>query len=1196
MNALDAVRAWRHFAKATNVEWSGRYRSWADHIRNARGYRDEEQLLQPHVFPRFAEALLGFEVGRNLAPERYGREGKPDFTPADSVTHPFIFETKSSIDGISLSGYEAQIDRYLHEGRPRIKQVVLTNLVGIRVFRLGDTNRVTEEYSVNLRGLLEGDEQTIATIPDASRFAQFLADFSFRELTLSQKLDQVRQQPPWNPVIEATDSQWISNRLDRVVQVLARDVSTRVRNGTLTDETSVLPEEREGIVEELRELEWRLGLSVNLTREHDLETYVASRETSPAGKALAQYCAHVAYFTATRLLLVRIWEDLGLLDPVLHDGGFDKWMSRFDDVIGHVVEYSFTQASGRYRALFDRRNNYTWYKPSDDAHIEVIYELANTFLGEIASDVLGEVYERLLERVDRKILGQYYTPRDIIALIWDLIDLDVLADQAENQGRVPRVLDIATGSGGFLVEAAHRLRLRMEQQIDAGASVDRQSWMGVVANSLTGVEIQRFPAYLAELNLLIQLGQTLVQNRHYRLPPLGILPTDSLSLHNPHTLFEEEGSDYESELLIYSEDRRQRASRLKDPLSQNYLMDIACGNPPYVGENRAAPLISRTQERYPYWRHYAGHHMDYLYWFLILGISKLREGGRFGFITTEYWLRAIGAKALREYLAKRCRIERIVLFRDFRLFPDAPGQHSMIIIGERTVPPDGNFQSDIHNPGQDRPMVTVYRGPHPQVHTDRAAVLQAMREGRSIHRLQSYRSVFSPNVLGAGSWAKLCMTPEQVKQREQFRQSIVTLEINPEQGMQSNADSMGRDYHTYLSTGVLREIGWPERKAGIFVLNRDEVEGLGNLTDVERQVLRPTINTKDLYPYAAVPPADGPVLLYLQGPDDIGHAGHGQALYLPFPVNMPNLNRHLERFRPLLERKVTQYSEENKRPWWSIHRPKPRISARDHGRGKWADYCVTARWGAGQKLIVGMAPQRSAPLSGIYALLTSEDVPGAYACGVLNATAVQQLAETLPPGVIRSHDLEEIGVPYLPTHVELIASAATSLADLVQEFIRIYSHRFPALPDTIREDAALPVVPTNAWQPDIGPLTSWGKLRDVGWTDELVSRGSRTEPIQDVRIQHDLLGLVVHVVGRVTASVSVHLADGDEGTAQALLAYICGLASTGGTLQDVPELLVPVLPQNLVSRYQEDQQQVNEAVERYRSLRAEIDAVVDAVI
>ena len=91
-------------------------------------------------------------------------------------------------------------------------------------------------------------------------------------------------------------------------------------------------------------------------------------------------------------------------------------MKRFDDIVPDVVDFSFKRARERYRSLFDQRNGYTWYTPSDDPYVDVIYELANTYLGKIRSDVLGQVYERMLERIDRKLLGQYYTPRDIIGL------------------------------------------------------------------------------------------------------------------------------------------------------------------------------------------------------------------------------------------------------------------------------------------------------------------------------------------------------------------------------------------------------------------------------------------------------------------------------------------------------------------------------------------------------------------------------------------------------------------------------------------------------------------------------------------------------------------------------------------------------------------------------------------------------------
>jgi hypothetical protein len=81
---IQVAKLWRKFATTLEVNCSSQVRTWQAHMaRN--GFVDEEQLIQPQVFPRFASEFLGFEIGDNLAAETSGVEGRPDFTPADSV-------------------------------------------------------------------------------------------------------------------------------------------------------------------------------------------------------------------------------------------------------------------------------------------------------------------------------------------------------------------------------------------------------------------------------------------------------------------------------------------------------------------------------------------------------------------------------------------------------------------------------------------------------------------------------------------------------------------------------------------------------------------------------------------------------------------------------------------------------------------------------------------------------------------------------------------------------------------------------------------------------------------------------------------------------------------------------------------------------------------------------------------------------
>ena len=205
MTPDEAVALWRDFARNTRVTHRGHERSWAEHIAG-RGYADEESLIQPVVFPEFANQLLDFQIGVNLAAEESAASGKPDFTPADAVTHPFVFETKSTSDGAALTGHINQVTNYLHGSRERIRRVVLTNLLGLKVFELDpETEEPVELVAVDLGQLLFGTVDAAATTASGENLAQFLEEFRRHDLTVEQKLDRARQAPPWVPTFEITD-------------------------------------------------------------------------------------------------------------------------------------------------------------------------------------------------------------------------------------------------------------------------------------------------------------------------------------------------------------------------------------------------------------------------------------------------------------------------------------------------------------------------------------------------------------------------------------------------------------------------------------------------------------------------------------------------------------------------------------------------------------------------------------------------------------------------------------------------------------------------------------------------------------------------------------------------------------------------------------------------------------------------------
>lgn len=1200
MEPADAVSAWRAFATRTAVSYRNEVRTWAQHISGGRGYNDEEELVQPLVFRRFAEELLDFEIGMTLAAEQADRNMRPDFTPADAVTHPFVFETKSTRYGVALQGpeLEAQVLRYLTAGRVKIRKVVLTNLVGLRVFELGERGELQEAGpTIDLTALLAGEVEQAAGLGSARALARFLDEFRRRELSREEKLQQARRAQQWEPLVEVTDAAWISARLDRVVQDLTHEVRDQVSRGALSDEARTGDSERSLIESELEGLEWRIADS----RERPvraLEEYSTAGANTAAGKALAQYEAHVAYFCATRLLLVRVFEDLGLLDPMLYDGGLDEWLGRLD-AVSEVVDHSFLKARESYPSLFDQRNAYTWFRPSSDALIDIIYELANTYLGKIESDVLGSVYERLLERVDRKLLGQYYTPRDVIRLIWDLVDDDELVSQAEAEGRSVRVLDVASGSGGFLVEAARRFRERLQAQREQGAAIDSRTWVRDVSRGLTGVELQRFPAYLAELNLLIQLALAVAGSREggapTAIPPVGVICHDTLATHNPVALFEEGAPDLaEARGQFHDPVREQRFRDLCDPAVNETWFDAAVGNPPYVGETAGGRMIARTREEFPYWNTYYALHLDYLYWFLILGISKLREGGRFGFITSEYWLRATGAARLRAFLAQHCRIDRLVVFRDMRLFPDAPGHHSLIVVGRRVVAP-GDLPADAPPAPDHLPTVHILKPAAARERRLRQAAFDAIREGRSTVAVSSFRATVAPNALIGQSWAEVILTREQIRRRRRIRALGEPAIAGSEEGVLTGANSLRAKDRRLLSQQTLAQLDANDDR-GIFVLTQGEVGRLGELNAAEREAVKPIVNTQDVFPYACIPRRDGKAMLYLPEPEppDVEDGGEG-AVEFDLQRDMPSLARHLERFRPVLEDKVRRYGE--RRPWWTIHRGRPGIRAAEGTHERWAGYALTARWGGGGRLLVGLAPRGVAAESGLHALLPSDGVDAAYLVAMLNSTPVQALADALAPGQLRTEDVFGLGLPILEAEpVDAIRASGLALAEMVRELVEQQAPRWPRLADELRADLRLADFAPGAWRPPPGPPTRWGRLDAVGWIAEVAPGRIRRQAVREVETSETLFGLEVVATGNAGAALNFRLEDNDAELAQALAAFSRGAAAAGSELGELPGLLVPTDPSELASMYRDDLADLDDALARYRDERAIVDSALDAVL
>ncbi len=665
---------------------------------------DELTLTEP-VLVKILERVLGFPTGAYFP--QLGKGGlKPDLTPTDLIAHRFVLDAKSSDENLSV--HEPQIRRYVTQRS--LDSGVLFNLRELRTYRAGQKSH-DPELSFRLLPLWQAARGEAMRGPDAEAFERFCESFSYREVDAAAKVKHIRVQPSWQTRLEAgepvqVDVEFLVRQLRDLARVLADDAAAQAHD-RLDQHVALAAGREERLLGELRQL------ALDLEPGVELSSLPADTPAWRTGEGLAarvwrQYLLRVSYLALTRILLYRAWEDVHFVDEVLYDGGFDSAYERLDRSVRNVLDEAFQKGAAKYRSLFAAENNYVWYKPREPALLEVLYRLAPVALGKLDADVLGSLYVSYVDEIDRDRLGQFFTPRPVVKFMLDragFVGPEGLF-RVEADARKPlRVFDFATGSGGFLVEAARRIVDDSGIASDDGKGLHES--LAAIARGFVGGEISPFPYYLTEINLLLQTSRLLGRMKLAQVEPpdfvLGTMRVDSLAAKS--------GGDKSLDGLE-SKLRADRAELVPDDiydvlpieaeklgtwaeLREDETFDLVVGNPPYVAEANNKPLFAHFRGLSAWKGIYRGK-TDYLYYFLLLAVEKLKPCGRLCVITPAAWMNAGQADFLREALASQLRLDELFLFGSYRLFADEQGPaptptvESAILVATKTPAPKGH--------------------------------------------------------------------------------------------------------------------------------------------------------------------------------------------------------------------------------------------------------------------------------------------------------------------------------------------------------------------------------------------------------------------------------------------------------------------------------------------------------------------------
>jgi adenine-specific DNA-methyltransferase len=230
--------------------------------------------------------------------------------------------------------------------------------------------------------------------------------------------------------------------------------------------------------------------------------------------------------------------------------------------------------------------------------------------------------------------------------------------------------------------------------------------------------------------------------------------------------------------------------------------DAVIGNPPYIGE-KGHKEIFKNVKNVDLGKFYVGK-MDYFYFFFHLALNIAKDYGYIAFITTNYYITALGAKKLREDLYKRATIIKLINFNELKIFESATGQHNMITILKK-----GKKDNELANT-----IITHKKG-----HAT-SEILQKILSGddnETDYYQMKQKDLYDDDEYYIRLIPKSDESIQKILDKIKNTGTKLGNICNVNQGIVTGADKVSEKH--------INKYGWKEKKgAGIFVLSDDEVK------------------------------------------------------------------------------------------------------------------------------------------------------------------------------------------------------------------------------------------------------------------------------------------------------------------------------------------------------------------------------------
>lgn len=308
--------------------------------------------------------------------------------------------------------------------------------------------------------------------------------------------------------------------------------------------------------------------------------------------------------------------------------------------------------------------------------------------------------------------------------------------------------------------------------------------------------------------------------------------------------------------------------------------DLIIANPPYRREKDAREQFTTIAET-PLGQKWRRSRMDLWHYFLHRSLDLLHPRGLLCFVVNSYWTHSSGASKLIARLREETDLVRIVDFDQWPLFPGVQGRHHVFWLAKK----------EAHEPScQVFQLATEAKG---TVFSEDLWESLEQEEPQTSGAMRWEKETFTQDELYAGER----LIPHRRATVKAFTLLAETHEVR--QGVAENPPVVSRRQAT-----LFPECG--PAGSGVFVLTDEELAAL-RLNENERRLVRTYWETAELERYRE-PECATKSILYLT------------AKTAPALQELPNIERHLQQFRKLLEKR--REVQLGKIGWWHLHWPR----------------------------------------------------------------------------------------------------------------------------------------------------------------------------------------------------------------------------------------------------------------------------------